>query len=52
MSVDKANHIYITISMYNLIEYIDNSSDTSRRLWHFKRDDVPAGNVDLSINNS
>ena len=24
--------------MYNLIEYSDNYSDTSRSLWHFKRD--------------
>ena len=38
--------------MYNLIEYIDNYSDTSGGLWQFKRDEVPAGNADLSINNS
>ena len=38
--------------MYNLIEYSDNYSDTSGSLWQFKRDEVPAGNVDLTINNS
>ena len=27
------------MSMYNLIEYSDNYSDTSRSLWHFKRDE-------------
>ena len=30
---DKANHIYIAIPMYNLNEYNDNYSDTSRSLW-------------------
>ena len=28
MFVDKANHIYITMPMYNLIEYSNNYSDT------------------------
>ena len=35
-----------------MIEYTDNYSDTSGSLWHFKRDEVPAGNVELSLNNS
>ena len=26
--------------MYNLIEYSDNYSDTSRSLWNFKRDET------------
>ena len=30
--IDEANHIYTTMSMYNLTEYSDNYSDTSRRL--------------------
>ena len=38
--------------MYNLIEYSDNYSDTSGSLWQFKRDEVSAGNVDLTIDNS
>ena len=38
--------------MYNLIEYSDNYSDTSGSLWQFKRDEVPASNADLTINNS
>ena len=50
--VDKANHIYIAMPMYNLIEYSDNYSDTSGNLWQFKRDEVPANNADLTINNS
>ena len=48
--VDEANDIYITMSMYNLIEYSDNYSGTSGSLWQFKRDEVPDNNVDLTIN--
>ena len=33
---DEANHIYIAMPMYNLIEYSDNYSDTSGSLWQFK----------------
>ena len=29
---DKANHIYVAVPMYNLIEYSDNYSDTSGSL--------------------
>ena len=35
---------------YNLIEYSDNYSDTSGNLWHFKRDEIPANNADLTNN--
>ena len=38
--------------MYNLIEYSNNYSDTSGSLWQFKRDEVPANNADLFIDNS
>ena len=51
MFVDEANHIYIAIPMYNLIEYSDNYSGTSGRLWQFKRDEVLANNSDLSVDN-
>ena len=50
--VDEANHIYIAMPMYNLTEYSDNYSDTSGSLWPFKRDEVPVGNVELTIDNS
>ena len=30
--------------MYNLIDYSDNYSDTSRILWHFKRDEQNMNN--------
>ena len=39
------------MSMYNLIEYSDNYSDTSGSLWQFKRDEIE-GDVDLTINNA
>ena len=52
MFIDEANHIYITIPLYNFIEYSDNYSDTSGRLWQFKRDEVPNDNADLTIDNS
>ena len=35
-----------------MIEYSDNYSGTSGRLWQFKRDELPANNANLSINNS
>ena len=38
--------------VYNLIEYSDNYSDISGSSWYFKRDEVPANNADLNINNS
>ena len=33
--------------MYNLIEYSDNYSDSSRSLWNFKRDEV-TNNTDVT----
>ena len=38
--VDFIDFIKIAMPMYNLIEYIDNYSDTSRSLWNFKRDEI------------
>ena len=34
---DEAKHINITMTMYNLIEYSDNYSDTSGSLWQFMK---------------
>ena len=49
--IDEANHIYIAIPMYNLIEYSDllNYSDASGSLCQFKKDEVPDNNDDLKI---
>ena len=44
--VDEANHIYIAMPMYNLIEYNDNYSRTLGSLWQFKKDEVLANNDD------
>ena len=38
--------------VYNLTEYSDNYSDTSRSLWQFKRYEVTDKDADLTINNS
>ena len=38
--------------MYNFIEYSDDYSNTSGRLWQFKRDEVTDKNADLTVNNS
>ena len=49
---DEANHIYITMLMYNLIENSDNYLNTSGSLRQFKRDEGPAGNAHLTSYNS
>ena len=49
MFIDEANHIYIAMPLYNLMEYNDNYLDTLGSLWQFKRDEVPAVNDELSL---
>ena len=49
--IDEAEHINITMPMYNLIEYSDNYFDTSGRLCQFKRGEI-IGNINLTNNNS
>ena len=49
--VDETDFINITMPMYNLIEYSDNYSDTSRSLWQFKRDET-TNNEDVSNDNA
>ena len=54
--VENADNLDIIMPIYSLIEYSDNYSDTSGRLWQFKRDESPitnAGNPDnVSTTNS
>ena len=38
--------------MYNLVEHSDNDSDSSGRLWWFKRDDVVNNAAVTNIDNS
>ena len=52
MLIDEANNIYIAKPKYNLIECSDSYSDTSGRLWQFKRDEAPNNNANLTIDNS
>ena len=49
---DKVDHIDVAMSMYNLIEFSHNYSDTSGSLLEFKRDEVRANNADLTIDDS
>ena len=43
--IDTAENLDIIMNMYNLIEYSDNYSDTSRSLWQFKRDEQNMNNA-------
>ena len=45
--IDNAKDIGIVMSMYNLIEYSDNYSKTSRSLWQYYRDE-PSDNLENS----
>ena len=49
--IDNAKYIDIIIPMYNLIEYTDNYSKTSGRLWQYHRDE-PNYNLRLTLNHS
>ena len=49
--IDEAEHINTAMSMYNLIRYSDNYSDTSGSLWEFKRDEIKE-NVNLTADNN
>ena len=50
--IDEANHIYIAMPKYNLIEYSDNYSDTLGSLWQLKMDEVPINNAALAADSS
>ena len=43
--VDTAENLYITMPMYNLIEYSDNYQDSSAALYQYKRDEPPEANA-------
>ena len=47
--IDNAKYIDIVMPMYNLIEYSDNYSETSRTLWQYYKD-IPA--VDANNDNT
>ena len=53
--VETAENLDIIMPMYNLIEFSDNYSDSSGRLWQFARDESPmnTGNpLNLALDNS
>ena len=45
--VDIADNFHIVMSMYNLIEYSNNYSDTLGHLWQFKRDKSPVTKLEI-----
>ena len=47
--IKEANHIYIAMPMYNLIEYSDYYSDTSGHLLQRKRDEGLPNNNDMTV---
>ena len=49
--INEAHDIYMAMPMYNLIEYSVNYPDTSGSSLQLKRDEVPANNIDLNIDN-
>ena len=49
--IDNADFINITMPICNLLEYIDNYSDTSDSLWNFKRDER-VNNSDVTNDNN
>ena len=50
--VDTAEHLDITMPMYNLIEYSDSYQDSSATLYQYKRDKPPEAVADLTTNTS
>ena len=52
--VDTAEHLDITMPMYNLIEYSDNDQDSSATLYQYKRDEPSEDDAvaDLTADNS
>ena len=52
--VDTAENLDIVMPMYNLIEYSDNSQDSSATLYQYKRDEPPDGDPipNLAVDNS
>ena len=50
--VEDSDNLNITMSMYNLIEYCDNYSDSTASLYQFKRQERLAGNTNLTVASS
>ena len=46
--VEDLDNLDIILNMYNLIEYLDNYSDSTASLYHFKRQEPLVDNVDLT----
>ena len=49
--IDNAEDLYITISMYNLIEYSKNYRKTTGSLWNYYRDELTDDTNDINFPN-
>ena len=54
--VDTADHLDLTMNLYNMLEYSDNFADTTGSLYQYKRPEQNKGNnnalPDLTVNDS
>ena len=50
--VEDSNNLHLIMNMYNLIEYSDNYEDSAGSLYHFKRQEPFANNIDLTVDDS
>ena len=51
-TIDDTEDLDLIMSMYNLLEYISNYSETTGRLWFYYKDEATNLNVDIGNNNA
>ena len=51
-TIDDTEDLDLIMSMYNLLEYISNYSETTGRLWFYSKDEATNLNVDIGNNNA
>ena len=51
-TIDDAEDLDLVVSMYNLLEYSSNYSDTTDSLWFYSKDEAASFNVNIVSNNS
>ena len=45
--MDDAENLHLVMSMYNLIEYSSNYSETTRSVWFYAKDEATNFNADM-----
>ena len=46
-TIDEAEHLDLVMSMYNLIEYSSNYSETTGSIWFYSKDEATDFNINL-----